>query len=347
MRHGIKTLLLIFNLILFAGCSKVFSPSTTDKLYTIAFYNTQNTFDTINNPEKDDDAFTPKGNMEWTQEKYNRKIQKLSEAIATIGGGNGPAIIGLSEIENKLVLQDLTKALAQKKHKYQYIHFETGDEHGLDLAILYKANAFKVESKQSIKINFGSGYTSRDILKVTGKLQGQPLTIFVNHWPSLPENRRGKQDDSRLKVAAKTLRKEINIIQAADPEANIIVMGDFNTEPKSNIMKQVLNATGRPNPYYKDELFNTSYMHYVNGLGSYYSRGDFKMLDQILISKSFITRNGLEYVRGSANIHEPDEMKFMYGKYKNTPLPTHSGNTYFGGPSDHFPVYIKVRKAKR
>jgi predicted extracellular nuclease len=347
MRHGIKTLLLIFNLILFAGCSKVFTSSSTGKLYTIAFYNTQNTFDTINDPTKDDDAFTPKGSMEWDQQRYNRKIQKLSEAIATIGGGNGPAILGLSEIENKLVLQDLIKALAQKKHKYQYIHFEAGDEQGLDLAFLYKPNALKVETKQSIKIDFGGNYTSRDILKITGKIQGQPLTIFVNHWPPSPYNRKGQQDVSRLKVAATTLRKEINALQAVNPDANIIVMGDFDAEPKTDVMQKILKATGRPNPYYKEELFNTSYMHYVNGLGSYYSRGDFKMLDQILISKSLIAGNGLEYVRGSANIHEPDELKFLYGKYKNTPLPTFSGNTYFGGPSDHFPVYIKVRKVKR
>lgn len=347
MRHGIKTLLLFFTLSTLIGCSRVFTPSSTGKLHTIAFYNMQNLFDTIDDPNKADDAYTPKGSMKWDQEKYNRKIEKLAGAIAPIGGGNGPAIIGLTEVENKLVLQDLLRSPALKKYKYEYIHFDSGDEQGLDLALLYKPKDFKVEKQLSIKVDYPGNYTSKDILQVNGKLQGQPLTIFVNHWPPRATTRRGQQDDSRLRAAAATLRKEINAIQASNPDANIIVMGDFDAEPRTAVMEKVLIATGRPNPYYKEELFNTFYMHYVNGLGSYYSRGDFKMLDQILISKSLIGGNQLEYVRGSAKIHDPEELKFLYGKYKNTPLPTFSGNTYFGGASDHFPVFIKVRKARK
>ena len=347
MRHGIKTLLLIFTLNALVGCSRVFTPSSTGKLHTIAFYNAQNLFDTVDDPNKDDDAFTPAGTMKWDQEKYNRKIQKLAGTIAPIGGGNGPTIIGLTEIENKLVLQDLVKSPELRKMKYEYIHFDMADPQGLDLAILYKPGALKVETQRSIKINYGGNYTSKDILQVNGKLQGQPVTIFLNHWPARAANRRGRQDDSRLRTAAATLRTEINAIQATNPNANIIVMGDFDAEPRTNVMEKELIATGRPNPYYKNELFNTFYMHYVNGLGSYYSRGDFKMLDQILVSKSLIEGGSLEYVRGSANIYDPEELKFLYGKYKGTPLPTYSGNTYFGGPSDHFPVFIKVRKSKR
>ncbi|MBC5992165.1 endonuclease/exonuclease/phosphatase family protein [Pontibacter cellulosilyticus] len=346
MRYGIKTLLLFFTLSTLIGCSRVIAPSSKGKLHTIAFYNTQNLFDTIDDPNKDDDAFTPKGGMKWDQQKYNRKIQKLASAIAPIGGGNGPTIIGLTEVENALVLQDLIQTPELKKMKYEYIHFEMDDPQGLDLAILYKPSAFKVETKRSIKIDYPGNFSSKDILQVNGKLQGQPLTIFVNHWPARANTRRGRQDDSRLRTAATTLRKEINAIQASNPDANIVAIGDFDAEPRTTVMEQTLKATGRPNPYYKEELFNTFYMHYVNGLGSYHSRGDFKMLDQVLISKSLISGNGLEFVRGSAKIHDPQELKFLYGKYKGTPLPTFSGNTYFGGPSDHFPVFIQLRKKK-
>ncbi|MEJ8802736.1 endonuclease/exonuclease/phosphatase family protein [Pontibacter sp. H249] len=346
MRYGIKTLSLIFTLSTLMGCSRVFAPSA-GKLHTIAFYNTQNLYDTINDPQKDDDAYTPDGSMKWDQEKYNRKIQKIAQAIAPIGGSNGPAIIGLTEVENALVLQDLLGTPELKKAKYEYIHFETDDPSGLDLAILYKPNTLKVESRRNIKVDYGSKLNFRDIVQVNGKLQGEPVTIFVNHWPPRAATRRGQQDDSRLRIAAATLRKEINAIQAANPDANIIVMGDFDAEPRTKVMEEVLKATGRPNPYYKEELFNTFYMHYVNGLGSYFSRGDFKMMDQILVSKSLLSGAEIEFVRGSAKIHDPEELKFLYGKYKNTPVPTFSGNTYFGGASDHFPVYIQVKKAKR
>ncbi|MFD2515259.1 endonuclease/exonuclease/phosphatase family protein [Pontibacter locisalis] len=348
MRYGIKTLLLIFTFITLIGCSRLPFSSKTGKLHTIAFYNVEKLFDTTNEPGTNDDAFTPNGEMNWTQEKYNRKIQNIASALANIGGGEGPAIIGISEIENQKVLQDLVNAEPLRKRGYNIIHHDMPDEQGLDVALLYKPKVFKVSQQQPVKIDYGrSNYTSRDILKVQGELQGQPVTLFVNHWPPRTRTRRGLQDDSRLRAAATTLRKEINALQAADKDAKIIVMGDFDAEPKTNVMQQVLKATGRPNPYYNEELFNTFFMHYVNGLGSYYSRGDFKMLDQILISKSLIDGEGLEYVRGSAQIHDPEELKFLYGKYKNTPLSTFSGSTYFGGYSDHFPVYIKVRKAKR
>lgn len=345
MRYGIKILTLFFTLGTLLGCSRVLSPPASQKLHTIAFYNTQNFFDTMDAPGKEDDAYTPAGSLKWDQEKYNRKVQKLASTISRIGGG--PAIIGLTEVENALVVQDLLNTPQLRKAKYAYIHFEMDDPQGLDLTLIYKPSAFKVESKKSIKLDYGNNIKAKDILQVNGKLQGQPLTLFVTHWPSRTGTRRGRQDENLLQKTAVTLRKEINAIQASNPDANIIVMGDFDTEPKSAVMEKTLKATGRPNPYYKEELFNAFYMHYVNGLGSYHSRGDFKMLDQILISKSLISGNGLEYVRGSAKIFDPQEAKFMYGKYKDTPLPTFSGTTYFGGPSDHFPVFIQLRKTKR
>jgi predicted extracellular nuclease len=348
MRYGIKTLLLIFTFVTLIGCSKLPITSKKDKLYTIAFYNVEKLYDINNDPKTKDDDFTPEGSMQWTQEKYNKKIQNISKAISRIGGGDGPSVIGLSEVENRKVVQDLVNSPSLLKKKYSIIHYDMPDEQGLDIALLYNPKVLQVTKEEVVKIDFGSqNVAARDILKVSGKFLGQPITLFVNHWPARERTRRGMQDDSKLVAAAKTLRKEISALQAADKDANIIVMGDFDTEPKSKVMQQVLLATGRPNPYYNKELFNTFFMHYVNGFGSYYSRGDFKMLDQIIISKSLINDEGLDYVRGSAIIHDTEDLKLLYGKYKNTPLSTFSGNTYFGGYSDHFPIYIKLRKLKR
>lgn len=345
MRHGIKTLFFLFTVIILSGCSKTpVNSSKKGKPQTVAFYNTEDFFDTANDPDTNDDAFTPAGAMQWTQEKYNRKIQNIATVIRAIGDGDGPELIGLSEVENKKVLQDLVSSPALRKSKYSIIHYDMDGGRGLEVALLYKPKAFKPTSQQTIKINYGGSNTaSRDILQVNGELKGLPVTIFVTHWPP---RTRGKQGDSHQRAAAATLRKEINAMQAADKNAYIIVLGDFEAAPNTDTMQKVLKATGRPNPYYNQELFNTFYIASVSGMGSYYSRGDFQMRDQILISKSLLNGDGLEYIRGSAHIFNPEKIKILYGKYKNTPLATFSGATYFGGYSDHFPVYIEVRKVK-
>ncbi|MBF9253795.1 endonuclease/exonuclease/phosphatase family protein [Pontibacter sp. 172403-2] len=347
MHHGIKTLSLLFTIIILStGCSRLpLSSSGKGKPQTIVFYDTENLYDTANDPATaGDNAYTPDGRLEWTQEKYEQKIKNIAAVLKATGGGNGPELIGLSGIENKKVLQDLVSSEALRKSKYSIIHYDMAGGRALDVALLYKPKAFKPTAQQSIKINNGGAADAPgEILQVNGELQGFPVTIFVTQWPA---RARGRQGDNEQRAAAATLRKEIAALQAADKDARILVLGDFGANPDTNVMQKVLKATGRPNPYYYQELFNTFYVPYVSGMGSYYSRGDFRMPDQILISKSLVNGRGLEYVRGSAIIHNPEKIKFLYGKYKNTPLPTFSGTTYFGGYSDHFPVYIQVRKVK-
>ncbi|WP_139307864.1 endonuclease/exonuclease/phosphatase family protein [Pontibacter flavimaris] len=348
MRHGFKTLFLFFTILTLAGCAKLPIPSKNGRLHTIAFYNTEKFFDTKDDPKTNDDPFTPDGEMAWTQERYAKKLTNIATVIAGIGGNNGPAIIGLGEIENRQVLDDLLATSPLRKLGYSVIHRDMADEQGLDIALLYKARFFKPTSTQYIKINFKErGYTSRDILQVKGELQGELVTIYVNHWPPRGRTGRGRQDESRLQAAAATLRQEIDKQQKADPNAKIIVMGDFDAEPRSDVLQQTLKATGRPNPAYNEELFNTHFISFVNGLGSYAYRGDFQMLDQVMVSKSFIDpKAGLEYVRGSAKIYDPVTIKYTLGKFKEAPRSTYSGTVYLGGYSDHFPVFIQVRRVK-
>ncbi len=348
MRHGIKTLFLFFTILTLTGCAKLPITSKNGKLHTIAFYNTEKLFDTKDDPKTNDDPFTPDGEMQWTQERYALKLNNIATVIAGIGGGNGPAIIGLGEVENRQVLDDLLASPPLRKLGYNVIHQDMADEQGLDIALLYKPRFFKPSSTQYIKIDFKEkGYTSRDILQVKGELQGELVTIYVNHWPPRSRTRRGRQDESRLQAAAATLRQEIDKQQKADPNAKIIVMGDFDAEPRSSVLQQTLKATGRPNPAYSEELFNTHYISFVNGLGSYVYRGDFQMMDQVMVSKSFIDpKEGLEYVRGSAKIYDPVTIKYTLGKFKEAPRSTYSGTVYLGGYSDHFPVFIQVRRVK-
>ncbi|GAB3534789.1 endonuclease [Pontibacter brevis] len=305
-------------------------------------------FDTKNDPKTADDAFTPTGDRGWTQERYETKLRNLASVISGIGGKGGPAIVGLGEVETKQVVEELVNTPPLRKYDYNVIHYDMPDEQGLDVALIYQPKHFKPTYTQAIPIAFGGGnYTSRDILQVKGELRGELVTIYVTHWPPRTRTRAGRQDDSRLRTAAKTLRQHIDQQLEADPNAKIIVLGDFDAEPDAAVMKEVLQATGRPDPSYKEELFNTHYLTFVNGAGSYANEGDFKMLDQILVSKSLLNEEaGLQYVRGSAGIHAPNHSMFLFGKYRGTPSRTYSGTLYLGGYSDHFPVYIQLRRKR-
>ncbi len=349
MRHGIKTLLLFFTLGTLAGCARFPVGSSKAKPQTIAFYNTEDLFDTKNDPATKDDAYTPTGDKAWTEERYKTKLKNMATVIAGIGGEGGPAVVGLSEVENKKTLQDLVNTPPLRKLKMGIIHYDMSTERGLDVAFLYQPRHFKPSNTETIKVGLkDKGAAGRDILRVRGALRGQLVTFYVVHWPEAEKTRRGKADDRNQRHVATILRREINQQQKIDKDARIIVLGDFNTEPNATVMRDVLKAAGRPNPYFNEELFNTHYLNFINGLGSYTSRGDFIMTDQILISKSLLNGEaGLQYVRGSAAIYSPNNIKFLFGKYRDTPIRTYSENLYIGGFSDHFPVYIKVRNDKK
>lgn len=343
MRYGIKIIFILFTTILLSGCASLLSKK--EKLHTIAFYNVEKLYDTEPSPDKNDLDFTPTGALYWSKERYDKKIKNIATVIETIGGKDGPAILGITEVENKKVAEDLINASPIRKYNYSLIHYDAPDAIGLDVALLYKPKFFKPTSHQSFPIEKLSGNTrAREMIEVKGLLQGEPVTIYLNHWPENNGNNRIGEQNRR--AAAITLRRKIEETRKIDPDAKIIVMGDFDEIPSSSILEQQLKATGRPNPAYKDELYNTSYMLHVQGTGSYYRRGKFQMLDQIMISKSFLDGKGLEFVRGSATVHAPTFIKHNFGKLKNTPKRTFSGTLYLGGYSDHFAVYIKVRKAR-
>jgi hypothetical protein len=343
MRYGIKTFFFLFTLTILSGCASLTTSTKKPKLYTVAFYNTENLYDTVNDPKVDDEGFTPDGIMKWDEDRYKTKIKNIASVIETIGGKDGPAIIGLAEVENRKVLEDLTNASPLRKRRYGIIHYDSPDPQGLDVALLYNPKVFKPTTHTNIRIKFSEkGFASRDILQVKGTLMGEPVTIYVNHWPE--DKGSVALGTARRRDAAAELRRHIDAQLKADRNARILVLGDFADEPKSAAMERVLKATGRPSPAYPDELYNTFYMWYIQGRGSYHSRNDNKMLDQILISKSLVTEKGLRFVRGSATIHDPEFIKFTFGRYKDTPRRTFSNTLYLGGYSDHFPVYIQLRQ---
>jgi len=333
-------------LLLFAAaliCISSFAKGKKD--ITVVFYNVENLFDTINHPDKWDEDFTPHGKLKWDTKRYQDKLSKLSYVLSSINKSDLPGIIGLCEIENKTVIEDLFKQQKLKKAKYGIAHSESPDKRGIDCALVYQKNAFKYLKHETINIEFPweKKYKTRDILYVQGLVgRKDTLNIFVNHWPS----RRGGQEKSEPNriFVAQQLKKAVDKIQVKNADAKIIIMGDFNDEPSDKAVKEILKADNNSNVDNPKALYNLMYNLQANNEGSYNYRGDWNMLDNLIISNSLL--NG---TKGYKTHHDAGRIyrdEWICYKNKNgifTPSRTYGGPKYYGGFSDHFPVYFKLK----
>lgn len=331
-------------LLLISVALVLFSCSEQKKEYTLAFYNVENLFDTINHPEKWDDDFTPEGKLKFTSQRYEDKLKNLSKVLSSVDTLSLPTIIGLCEIENRLVIEDLCKEDALSGANYQIAHTESPDKRGIDCALIYKSDDFKYLKHEAIGIQFPwePEYKTRDILHVEGILgKKDTVHIFVNHWPS----RRGGQEKSEKNrvFVAEQLRESVDKIQERNPLAKIIIMGDFNDEPNNiSVTKSLManNAKTKENP---GELHNLMYDLFEAGQGSYNYRGDWNMLDHLIVSKSLIdNEKGLSTSFGSGNLFKEEWICYKNKKGVLTPSRTYGGPNYYGGYSDHFPVFFKI-----
>lgn len=305
-----------------------------EKTAVIGFYNVENLFDTIDDPLKKDDEYSPDSAKGWNSERYQRKLDMLSEVIASMASGSNPAIIGLCEVENIDVLHDLSANAQIKKAKYEPILIEGPDQRGIDVALLYSKKQFKPISSASYRIDLGSDERpTRDILHVRGKLKGGPnVHVFVNHWPS----RYGGAEKSEPKriAAARVLAAKTDSIHKLYPNEGIICMGDFNDYPDNRSLTEIL-PTGEKGIF----------VNLMKGLkeakrGSYNYRGDWDFLDQIIVSRSLIDGNLPDILSGSTAPFFTDSMVYTHPKYGDVkPKRTYGGPEYQGGYSDHLPVY--------
>jgi len=317
-----------------------------NKNLTVVFYNTENLFDTEDDSFIMDEEFTPGGNKKWDKEKYLKKTEDLSRVISSIGKKDLPGIIGLAEVENKKVLLDLIKTANLSKGNYGIVHYDSPDKRGIDVALLYSKDLFKVEFQRSIPINFPRDTSlTRDILMVRGKTNDSDnMYVFVNHWKS----RSGgiSVTENKRIYSAVVLRKVVDSIFNIEPKAKIIIMGDFNDEPTNRSIHQILMANNkRKNPGTRD-LFNLMYdMHNMNNLGTYHYSGSWNMLDQIIISQSLLDKkHGYFTDFDGGKIFSEEWMLYNNSKAGTwTPNKTYGGDTYFGGISDHLPVYVVLR----
>jgi len=316
------------------------SPGKNNQAYTIAFYNLENLFDTKNDPNTLDDDFTPQGRKNWNTKRYHRKLKKLGNVIAQIGrekSYHSPAIVGVVEVENQLVLNDLISTKYLKNHNYGTVHYDSPDERGIDVALLYKKDLFEVVNSETFPLylkgnNKVRDYT-RDILLVKGNLNGELIYILVNHWPS---RRNGKDTSEEKRIeAAKLVTQIVEKITTETPNPKIIIMGDFNDDPTNKSVKEYLLNNTFYNPM--EHLITT-------GKGTLNHKKQWHLFDQIIFSKNFFDIESEKHSFKYAAVFDRLFLKKWNGKYKGNPFRTYVGKRYQGGFSDHFPVYIYLKK---
>ena len=317
-----------------------------DTLY-VAFWNLQNLFDTVDDPEKNDESFLPDGEMEFTPERLDKQMYNLCRVIRSMNNGMGPDLLGVCEVENQPVLKEMVnKYLNELNYKIAYL--ESPDNRGIDNGLLYKADKFNLINLQADTVHLSDGWPTRLIFGVNLlNKNDEKITVFVNHWPS----RRGGQEESEPNriAAAKTLSGAVDRIFSVDDAAKIFIIGDLNDEPLNISVLETLNAHplkcdslhAEIEVDAKGKLYNISYSAYEEGLGSYKYKDDWNMLDQIIVSGSLLTTENFYYLCNSFEVYKPHYIVTHSGEYKGAPFPTYGGRRYLGGYSDHYPVIAK------
>ncbi|MFA5044910.1 MAG: endonuclease/exonuclease/phosphatase family protein [Paludibacter sp.] len=316
------------------------------KLSCVAFYNLENLFDTINNENVNDEEYTPEGPNKWNSQKYNAKIQHMSYAISQIGLDYSPvgvAFIGVSEIENRGVLEDLIKQPALANRSYEIVHYDSPDRRGVDVGLLYNPKLFIVTNSKSYRLHTANpNFLTRDQLMVSGYLQGEKVHVIVNHWPS----RYGGEDVSQPnRIAAAGLTRSIaDSLFRVDPKAKIIIMGDLNDDPSNESCAKVLGAKKELSDVKEGDLYNTLWKTLDNNVGSLAYNDRWNLFDQIIISSELAKGDKNKLHLWKAEVFNKPFLTQQEGKYKGTPWRTHSGGVWTNGYSDHYPTLIYLVK---
>jgi hypothetical protein len=351
----------------------MFSVSAQDKkfkVHTIAFYNVENLFDTINDPKINDEEFLPSGSQRWNRKNYNKKLANISKVISEIGTGenpNSPTVIGLGEIENRYVLEDLVKQPLLVNKEYGIIHFDSPDKRGIDVALLYQKKNFRPTSYKNIPliVNYESQESkkeeteektddnvevnastrklyTRDQLLVTGLLDGEEVHFIVNHWPSRSG---GEKRSSPYREAAAALNKKIiDSLYKINPNAKVITMGDLNDGPYNNSIKKVLGAKGKKEEVKEKGLFNPMEDLSNKGIGTLAYRDAWDLFDQMIISEPLIRKDYSSFRFWKAGVFNKPYLQQKTGQYKGYPERNWNG---VAGYSDHFPVYLYLIKEQK
>lgn len=324
------------------------------QLGMVGFYNLENLFDTIDDPNTNDEQFLPNGSYAWSGMKYKNKLHNLATVIATMGQEVGgvrlqcPDILGVSEIENRLVLEDLVAQPELQPYNFGIVHYDGPDRRGVDVGLLYKKDKYRVLGSRSVRLydSLQPDFLTRDQLVVSGIYMGDTLHFIVNHWPSRLGGE--KRSSPKREMAARLTRRIVDSILAVSPQAKIIVTGDLNDDPINKSVVEVMRAP-KEDDYTKLEpgqMFNASYGLFKRGVGTLCYRGQWNLFDQMLLSQGLVGKDRSTLKFYGFRIFNDPMLLQKSGRYAGYPLRTHAGGVYLNGYSDHFPVYLILIKEK-
>jgi len=321
------------------------------QIKTIAFYNLENLFDTINNPEKNDESSPIMGIQENRGFIYKKKLNNMAKVIAEIGlsvSKNSPVIVGVAEIENYKVLEDLVNTNALKNKQYGIIHYDSPDLRGIDVALLYQPKHFRPVHHEAFEVRLwdekGMRIYTRDQLLVSGYLDDEFIHVIVNHWPSRRGG--GEKSSHKREKAAFVNTQIIEKIKTNDSSAKIIIMGDLNDDPTNSSLKKVLKTKAIKANVKDGDLYNPMEDMFRRGQHTLVYRDNINLFDQIMFTSPFLTtkKDYSTYKMYKVGVFNPKYLTTQTGKYKGYPFRSFSRNGFLGGYSDHYPVYIHLIK---
>lgn len=337
-------------------CFGLIAPLSAQKSYkvSVGFYNLENLFDTVDNENRDED-YLPNGVNAWTEERYQMKLSNMAYAISQMAGGHAPDILGVCEIENRNVLEDLVLHPHIVQQGYQIVHFDSPDQRGIDVALLYRPGVFKFTGAEphTVKIPGESHIKTRDILEVNGSILGESVSILVAHWPS----RAGGEQVSlnRRMSAALTMRRVVDSLQRVRPEEKIILMGDLNDDPISPSLTEGLRSLNKEDAAMSgSDLVNIMARLHRSGYGTLAYRDVWNLFDNIIVTANMLTGQSDQLriqldkkTKAYGRIYNAPFLTQTTGHYKGYPLRTMSNGQFQNGYSDHYPVYMYLVKSAK
>ena len=335
-------------------CIALFSVATLyaqEKPYSVVFYNLENLFDIYDDPETHDEEFTPSGVKQWNEIKYQKKLTNMERVLFDIAKiqKDYPIVIGVSEIENRTVLEDLISQPNLKGANYRICHYDSPDARGVDVAFLYRSDVFKLEGSDNIKLKAEElpNFRTRDLVVMWGTIEGEPFYFLVSHWPS----RLGGKEASQFKrdACARQIRQIKDSLLRENPATKVIVMGDFNDDATDVSIVKTMGAKGKVKELVEGDFFNPYNAMLRAGLGTLAYQDAWNLFDNICVTENLVNAKSgeLKLIKGNkyyGNIFTRPYMLQQEGQYKGYPLRTFVTNNFQNGFSDHFPVYIYIGK---
>lgn len=320
---------------------------TKNTNYRVMFYNVENLFDTVDDPETNDEEFLPKGDRFWNDKKFYLKLNRIYQVIMAAGQGQLPVLIGFSEVENQNVLDLLLYKTPLGNLGYKTIHQESPDQRGIDVALIYRKDIFSPISYRVFPVinPDDEEFKTRDILYTKGAIGNDTLHVFVNHWPSKYGGVLETKEQRAL--AATTLKNAIDSVLSTNPISKILAMGDFNDSPSDESITVHLGAKSEFDSINLNSIYNLAYPSAAEGKGSNKYQGKWEMIDQIIVSGALLKKN--QKLNTSPELFQLFEAPFLLEDDKNylgrKPFRTYQGFKYNNGFSDHLPVLLDIKTA--